>query len=229
MPVSVKLRFTAPDTEDLKYLKIYEEASPTGVWDTVIETVDLDALDAAYPEYISEYETNMALSATDWFAIQWIGRKGAVGGLSNPMQGGTSSLVGEIVELVGQRDSNLDAQVVRQETEFAIETYFGQDPYTATTDSYRIRVGLARLVQARTMLSDLAKGGGSNSGWTAGLVSMKSGTTGNEKLVRWLLEQAAIGLGMNYARIAQMATMVIAGGMSAYDVSVAVPVLVEVE
>lgn len=230
MPESVFLRFTAPDREDLVKLRIFESVAAEGPWTNVIEEVTGVDL-GTYPDYISQYTTNLAASKTNWFSIQWEDDKGAVTEISNPVQGGTSTLVGEIIALVGERDITLDDQVVRQETEFAIETYFGSDPYLATTDSYRVKVGLARLVQARSMMSTLATASGTNSGWTAGLVSMKSGTSAStsENLIRWLLEEAANGLGLSVARVAQMAQMVIAGGLSTYNGNGTAPVLVEVE
>jgi hypothetical protein len=230
---SVHLKFSAPAREDLILLRIFEAPTAAGPFDVPIEEVDLAAEGAVYPDYISEYTTDLAVSTTNYFTVQFEDDKGALTDMSNPVQGGTGTFVGEIMDLVKERDHTLDEQTVRQEAEFAIETYFGIDPYTvvSATTSYRIRIGLARLVQARTMINRFAQvAGASASSWTAGLVSMKSSTgSSDQALVKWLLEQAAEGLGLNYSRIAQMATMVIAGGLSAHQLGYAEAVLVAVE
>lgn len=233
---SVHLRFSAPAREDLTKLRIFEAASPAGPWITPIEILDLVAAGKVFPDYLSEYTTDDAANTTDWFAIQWEDAGGARTEISNAMQGGTTTMVGEIIDLVAERDHTLDEQTVRQETEFAIESYFGKDPYTVDTDTtnYRIRIGLARIVQARSMLNRLAatSSSGTSSGWTAGLVSMKSGSdsqSASEGLIRWLLQEAGNLLGWNYARVAQMATVVIAGGQSAYEIDYAEPILIGVE
>ena len=234
MPESVYLRFTPPDRQSLTKLLIYEAASADGPWGTPIEVVTEIG---SYPDYISEYTTNDAVSRINWFAIQWEDAGGARTELSNPIQGGSSTFVGEIVSLVGERDHSLDEQVVRQEAEVAIEDYFGIDPYTvnAVNVNYRTKVGLAKLVQARSMLNNLilAASVGSSSGWTAGLVSMKSGTSegskASEALIRWLLSEAAGALRLNFSRIARMATPVIAGGMSEIVTADISRLMIEVE
>lgn len=233
---SVHLRFSAPAREDLTKLHIFEAASPAGPFITPIETVNLVTEGIVFPDYISEYTTDQAANTTDWFAIQWEDEGGAKTEISNAMQGGTTTLVGEIIDLVNERDHTLDEQTVRQESEFAIESFFGKDPYTvdSETTTYRIRIGLARVVQARAMLNRLAatSSSGSGSGWTAGLVSMKSSTDSqgaSESLIRWLLQEAGNLLGWNYARVAQMATMTIAGGMSAYEIAFPEPILIAVD
>jgi hypothetical protein len=211
--------------EDLTKLKIYEAAASDGPWGAPIEEVT-DV--GSYPDYIDHYTTALALSKVNWFTIIWEDSKGAETDRSNPIQGGADDLVSEIMDLVEERDHTLDTQVVRQETEFLLEQYYHIDPYTATEDSYMRKIGLARLVQARVMLNRIASSS-SSSGWTAGLVSMKSGGSADKATVIWLLEEAAKGLGWNYARVAQMATMVIAGGMSSYENYISEPILIEVE
>ncbi len=226
---SVFLRFTPPDRKDLAALLIYEEVSAEGPFDTLIETaIEI----GVYPDYISEYTTDQAVSNVNWFAIQWQDVKGARTEISNPIQGGSSSLVGEIVSLVGERDHTLDDQVVRQEVEFALESYFNTDPYalSMSNTNFRQRIGIARLVQARVMMSQVARSSGTTSGWTAGLVSMKSGdVSSNERLIGWLLKEAMLGLGLSTSRIAQMAELPIAGGLSRIVTADISRLLIEVE
>lgn len=225
---SVHLRFTAPPREGLAFLHIYESVNPTGPW-TEIEVVAAPAI-GSYPDYISEYSTDQAVSGLDYFAIQWEDDKGALTEISNGVQGGTDSFVSEIIDLVYERDTSLDKQVVRQETEVAVEDFFGRDPYTVDGSkvNYRTKVGLARLVQARTLVNVAVAQAASSAvatsagGWTAGLVSMKGASSSevaktasaNSALIRWLLEEASRALGLNFSRIAQMAGIEIAGGFS---------------
>lgn len=225
---SVPLRFSAPPRENLKSLHIFEAPDSSGPW-VEIEEVTGVAI-GSFPDYIDEYTTQAATSGIDWFAIQWEDTGGAFTEMSNPIQGGTRSFVAEIIDLVTERDESLDAQVVRQETEVAVETYFGQDPYTVdgTNVNYTKKVGLARLVQARTLINAAVAQAASTAaatsgaGWTAGLVSMKGSSSSevaktaavNSDLIKWLLEQASRQLGLNWSRIVQMAEIPIAGGLS---------------
>jgi len=226
---SVHLNFKPPNLDDLVKLIILESPAADGSF-SVIEEVTVIG---AFPDWISDYSSDQAISANDWFAIKWEDDKGVQTDISNPIQGGTESFVGEIVALTLERDNDLDKQTVIQEAEYAIEYYYGKNPYTvdSSTTNFKQRVGLARLVQARSMLNRMAqRSGGSAGGWTAGLVSLKGGSQQDDmKLVEWLLAQAQMGLGLTTARIAQMATIVIAGGLSAYEIGTAEAVLVEVE
>lgn len=212
---SVFLNFTPPDREDLSELRIFEGPTKDGPW-TLIETlVDL----GPYPDYISHYTTDLASSNVSWFSIQWADTKGAETDLSNAIQGGTETLVGEIVDRALTRDNTLDEQVVLQEAEALVERYYGKDPYTVepSTVSYFTKNSLAKLVQAKAMLSGIVSSSTATSSWSAGLVSMKSGTSSSGdsyKLAVALMEEAAKELGMNFSRIAQMTGITIAGGFS---------------
>ena len=228
MPESVRLRFTAPAEENLDALLIYEAASADGPWVTPIETVTAIG---SYPDYIDEYTTDQAASKVNCFAIQWRDSKGALTEISNPIQGGTTTLVGEVIQLVEQRDESLDPQVVRQEVETALEIYYGVDPYSLASEaSYRIKNGLAKLAQARAMINP-SRLVGSNTGWTAGLVSMKSGSDveTDTKMIQMLIDSVSVDLGLRRSRVAQMAEMVIAGGMSEIVSADISRLLIEVE
>lgn len=229
---SVHLRFIPPDQPDLTKLRIYEGPDSTGPFNLIEEITPV----GGYPDYISEYTTTLAGSLANWFAIEWEDSKGARTDLSAAVQGGTTTFVGEIIALVMARDATLDPQVVQQEAEAAVETYFGTDPYTVTSSTVRfsVKVGLARLVQARSMLNSLITSASvsASSGWTSGLVSMKSGTDQakqSESLIRYLLQAAAESLGFGIGRIAQMAVPTIAGGLSEIVTADISRLLIEVE
>lgn len=232
MPASVFLNFTPPDREDLVKLYIYESDDSDGPW-TLIETVVPPAL-GTYPDYISHYTTNLAGSNLHWFSIQWEDSKGAKTQQSNAIQGGTSTLVGEIVDRVMARDNSLDEQVVLAEAEALIERYFGTDPYTVdpSTVGYATKNSLAKMVQAKSMYSFLVTSTGSSSSWAAGLVSMKSSTTEvttSLEIIKSLLAEAARELGLQVSVVAQMTGLEIAGGFSQIVSADISRLLIEVE
>ena len=228
---SVRLQFTP--LEGFTKLNIYEADTAELAPGSKIETVVVDPVDP-----ISQYTTQQATGLNKWFSIQWEDASGGLSEMSNPIQGGTTTFIGEIIDLVRERDSSLDEQVVRQEAEAAIESFFGVDPYSIEFGSqrYAVKIGLARLVQARSLINGLVTTtsvSSSNSGWTAGLVSMKSGTADqvkqSESLIKWLLEQASLSLGLSGSRIAQMAVPVIAGGFSEVVTADISRLMIEVE
>jgi hypothetical protein len=228
---SVFLNFTPPDREDLAKLHIYEADAQDGPWN-LIETVEGAPL-GTYPEYISFYTTENASSNVSWFAIQWEDEKGAKTDISNAIQGGTETLVGEIVDRVLTRDNTLDEQVVLQEAEAIIERYFGKDPYTVDPDSvgYYIKNALAKIVQAKSMFSKFAtSSSGGTSGWTAGLVSMKSGNSQSSiDTIQYLLEEGARELGLKVGIVAQMVGLEIAGGFTQIVTADISRLMIEVE
>jgi hypothetical protein len=176
---SVPLDFIPPDDPNITKLYIYEGASATAAF-TLIDTVTAVG---AYPNYISQYTTTLAVSPTDWFRIQWENASGARSAMSQPMQGGADLAIGKIIRRVLQRDSSLDENVVSQEAEGAIQMVFGDntDPYDPMlTMSYREINGLVYLVLARSLIvrsiQQSASIGNVDSA-TLGLVSFKSGST----------------------------------------------------
>jgi hypothetical protein len=89
-----------------------------------------------------------------------------------------------------QRGATAIESVVVQEAEAAAELYFGKNPYEVELPvSYAVLSGLTYLTLARSMIAEVALGGES-SGWTAGLVSMKTDSGSNQKILEWLLDQA---------------------------------------
>ncbi len=215
MPESVYLDFTPPDREDLTKLHIFEGSSAVGPW-SLVETVSPVG---DYPNYISSYTTALATNKLNFFTIQWEDAKGAKTEISNAIQGGTLTLIGEIVERVLVRDNTLDEQVVLAETEALLERYFGVDPYTIENSDvgYATKNSLAKIVQAKSMYSALMTGSTVGDSWTAGLVSMKSSssTSGNAlAIIDHLLKEAARELGLGVSIVAHMANLEIAGGFS---------------
>src|SRR4051794_1709245 len=133
----IRLKFIPPDEEGITALNVYEALAKDGVF-TLKETTNAVGIS---PDWITEYLATAIDSPTDWFAITWT-IDGVEGALSQPIQGGTSTLVEKVVSRVLERDPSLDERIVTQEAEAAIQQVLGDnvDPYDATltdTISYR--------------------------------------------------------------------------------------------
>lgn len=227
---SVFLNFTPPDREELTTLRIFEATDKSGPWTEIEAVTEI----GTYPNYISSYTTNLASNAINWFSIQWEDAKGAKTDQSNAIQGGTETLVGEIVDRVLVRDGTLDEQVVLAETEALIERYFGVDPYTVDPNSvgYATKNSLAKMVQAKSMYSKVVTSSSTSGGWTAGLVSMKSSSgdsTTSMDIIDSLMKEAARELGVGVSIVAQMMAIPIAGGFSQIVSADISRLLIEVE
>jgi hypothetical protein len=221
---SVTLQFQLPADPDIASLRIYESPTPDGTF-TLIEEVDEIG---TYPNYITDYVTQNATNEDNWFAISWVDSGGSESDLSTPVQGGTDSVVHQIVERVYQRAPSLSKNIVIQEAEAVVEQYFGMNPYTVPLPvSYRVLTGLTYITMARASLSQQAHTSISSSSfadsWTAGLVSMKaeSGSGSQSEIQQasfdWLISEANKMLGLGMGVIAQMATPEIAGGMTVIE------------
>ena len=167
----VKLNFVPPIDNDVFALRIYESSGPDGVFTEIERTESI----GTYPSYITDYTTDQALLATDWFAIAWENVDNIVGEMSQAIQGGTTTVVGEIVSRCLLRDPSLNENVLTQEAEGAVYAYYGVDPYDPeiqpTPNEYS---GLTLITMARTMMFTLASSSaasGATSSWVAGLVS----------------------------------------------------------
>lgn len=214
---SVHLDFVPPDRPNIVSLKIWEATTATGAFN-VIETVTAIGV---FPTYITRYTTDDALSGSDWFRISWVDDKGAETPLSEAVQGGSQTLVGEIINRVMLRDPSLDENVVMQEAQASIEMYFHQDPADVPLSgvSYQVLSGLTLLTMARcyifTFKSETIS---SADDYTAGLVSQKGGSsaskTSGTALIDDLLDWANGFLGTNYALVLQMDEIEIAGGQA---------------
>jgi hypothetical protein len=201
--------------EDVTKLLIYEGPSKNGPFN-IIETVTPVG---SYPDYINNYTTDDALSATDWFAIRWEDSKGARTELSAPLQGGTQSLPGEIVSRMLLRDPMIDENVALQEAEAVISEYYGVlDPYSidVNTVAPNILNGLTLLAMAYTYITATSTSSSTTAQkFTAGLVSIDAGTSAKSNVqtsIDLLFKQANRLLGRNYSRIMQMKQLAVAGG-----------------
>lgn len=217
---SVTLEFLAPLDNDIVALHIYEAATSAGPFNEIERTTVV----GTYPNYIQTYTSAVAVSATDWFAIAWENAGGVISPLSQPVQGGKSSLVGIITDRVMLRDAALNKNVVEQESEFAIGDYFRQDPFTVDPDtlSWRVMRGLITLVLVRSYLNQLISTSQSNK-WTAGLVSMDTSTgtqTATDKTLERLLQMANSDLNRNYSVMLLLNEVSVAGGFKTSQTTV---------
>jgi hypothetical protein len=214
---SVFLDIVPPNQPDLTDLEIEESASKDGPWGAPIEIVTPVG---TYPNYLSSYTTDQAAATTNWFRIRFKDSKGAYTPYSQPIKGGTDNVVSLLVDRVLLRDPNISEAVAQQEAEAVLQWYFkGVDPYgiDPATVTYTQMSGLTLLTLARALLFDQLVGSTSSAdGWTAGLVSIKSGSTSSagKADILELLKQANTLLGLNISVIAQMDEISIAGGQS---------------
>lgn len=195
MSVKVRLEFVPPIQEDITKLHIYEAPDQTGPF------VEIDVTDqiGEYPDYVDHYTTSNAASRDSWFGIAFEDANGFELEMSEPLKGGSQTLVNKIVQRVLQRDRSLDEGVVLQEAEAAIEKYLGEDPYqTDFTPTYRQLNGLTYIVLARSLLVRLISAGNINS-VSVGLVSMKSGNDAgiSDKAISRLVDLANAELGIS--------------------------------
>lgn len=224
---SVPLSFRPPESENIAALLIYEAAAADGPFaliDTVVEIGEA-------PNYIDQYETTNATSQTNWFAIRWRDVNGALTGLSASIQGGTELAIHKLVERIELRDPDVSERVAISVAEYVMESYLNKDPYDSTISlSYRQLEGLTLLALAQVQIGQLVSSAGSTDGWTAGLVSMKSGTsTQSLDSLRKLMAEGARILGLGYSRVVQMAVPPIAGGFSEIVTADISRLMIEVE
>ena len=199
---SVPLDFLPPIDPGATALHIYEAANPEGPF-SEIETVTAVG---TYPNYITRYTTDSAAVATDWFAIAWEYEAGVLGDMSEPIQGGTETLIGEVVSRVLLRDSTINENVAAQEAEAAIESVFpGVDVKTLTRTDATARElsGLTMLTMARVAIVGLlATNSAAGLDFTAGIVSVKQSSGSSRpdlKTIQALLKQAEGFLGQTYS------------------------------
>ena len=202
---SIPLTFVPPDMENLVSMKIWEGAAVDGPFSN-IETVNAIG---SYPTYIDNYTTNLASSATDWFALTWVDNKGAETELTQAIQGGVETLVSEITQRCLQRMPRLSLQVVTQEVEGSIQVYLGEgtDPYDPTLldkTNYRERNGLTYMAIARTLMGEVLMSSAIESA-TMGLIQFKSAnTTQLLKNVQELMDMAEADLGISGSLVLDM-------------------------
>jgi hypothetical protein len=211
-----------PSTPGLVALRIFESAVKEGPYIQIERVTEI----GIYPNYISYYTTDTATSATDWFTIQWEDDKGALSEMSAPWQGGTDSVVAELVSRVMLRDPTIREEIAVQEAEATVSRYYNtDDPYSITEMPNPSELqGLTLLTLAACYITDLFVGtaGGATtvSDYTAGLVSQRSGTgvAGGTALklkdIEALVDWANRVLGRSYSVVLQMAAPEIPGAYS---------------
>jgi hypothetical protein len=98
--------------------------------------------------------------------------------MSAPMQGGSTSLVSEIVNRIMLRDPYLNPTVVGQEAEVAVSEYFSADPYSIDPDTISLKIlsGLTYYTMARCYVIQatyaVTSTAGHGSKWVAGIVQL---------------------------------------------------------
>lgn len=214
MAVSVHLDFVPPnDLPDLTKLHIYEGPTVDGPF-AEIEVVNAPNIGVA-PNYISQYTTALATSASDWFTVAWEDSKGALTDQAEPQQGTAMGVPYEIVRRVLLRDPSANEEVAFEEAQAVVEEIYGNinpDPALVTAKKMS---GMTILTMARIQLGNLIRTSTSTSSWSAGLVSMKSGdSTQSISGIKELLVEASKMLGLRMSVVAQMALPEIAGGMA---------------
>jgi hypothetical protein len=172
--------------------------------------VEIANIPVAAGEVLESVNVDATL-ATDWFAIQWADDQAAwLTPLSPPVKSGEESFVQTIVDRVLQRDRTLDADIVRQEAEAAIEHTFNQNPYGVSLadipegKQYQTINGLVYLAMARSYIA--ASGSTSNvQSATLGIVSFRS-ESGTQRTVdvEALLALANQELGISTSVVLQM-------------------------
>lgn len=215
MAVSVRIDFAPPQDDDIVALRVHEAAAVGGPYSQIERTTAI----GTPPNYISRYTTDLAASKTDWFAIQWEYGSGVLGPMSSGVQGGSQSLVAQVVSRVMLRDPTVNENIAIQESESAVSSYFSTaDPYSVDPSeaSPTVKSGLTLLALALSQLYIVATSTGSVQKFTAGLVAMDKGSssTSQRKVadIEALIKLANKMLGLNYSVIAQLEEIEVAGG-----------------
>jgi len=217
---SVALDFLPPTNPDIVSLSIFEGTSQDGEF-TLIETVTEIG---EYPNYLTRYTTDQAVSTANWFRIQWTDNKGAITDFSGAVQGGTYLLISKLIDRVMLRDATLDENLVAQVCEWVVARFFvTETPYDAAiVATYAQLEGLTLLSLARAQLHSLAQTQTDES-YTAGLVSQKSGSgslASKKALIGMLVNEANALLGINCSVVLLLEELDITGTGSLSSVEV---------
>lgn len=221
---TVRLNFIPPDDPNIAALHIYECPTADGTFTEIDRVTEI----GSYPTYIDTFSTANATNASNWFEIAWEDINGQIGDPTLPVKGGTTTLVGEIVDRVLLRDSSLDDNVVAQEAEAVVQEVTGAvEPDTLVkSDVTAMQLsGMVLLTMARAAIFDMLRTQ-STSGvdYTVGLVSVKqsSAVTSQRslKLIQDIITQANKELGRNYSVVMLMEEIEVAGFTSSEIVAV---------
>lgn len=207
---SVRLDFVPPQEKDIVKLIILQADVATGPFSSIEEVEDI----GEWPSYISSYTTALAAATDKWFSIQWEDHKGAQSDQSSPIQGGTDTVVNQIINRVLLRDASLDEKVVSQEVESVVYDVFDKDPFTVVDGDldYKTWRGVTNLALARSYLTTLYPTGRTTQ-YVAGLVSEKTASAKDLiDLIGRLLKDASNDLGIGGSTIARMVDLSVADG-----------------
>jgi hypothetical protein len=218
---AVHLEFLPPDEDNIISLRVEEASSMLGVY---TEKATIPA--GTYPNYIRDADVTGVTSGNDWFRIRWADSNGNFTPYSAPIQGGTITIVAQVMDRTILRDPLINPLVAGQEAEAAVSQYFMvDDPYSVPSSEAtpKILSGLTLLTLARAYTLRLITGG-TQQKWTAGLVSMDQGSTATQSwaAIDKMIELANNELGRNYSRILLVEEINVAGGvrqLKSFDVS----------
>jgi hypothetical protein len=182
-------------------LHIYEAATRQAAPGPEIEVVTVDPDNPP-----TRYTTDQATSLIAWFSIQWEDAKGGKSPMSDPIQGGTFSIVSKVVNRVLLRDSSLDETIVTETAEWVVTKVMQvADPYAvdvadATMDQME---AMTLLTLARSHIQSVITLASSGESYTAGLVSQKSSSGSTQQnlrdLIKYLMAEANLLLGWNFS------------------------------
>lgn len=198
MPAVVRLDIVPPETDDYTQLLVYESATQAGAPGALISTVAITS--AAYPTYVVVNAT----AENYWFSIKYVNAQGAPGPYSDPVQGGTYTLLATLVTRVMQRDLTIDENIVVQEAEAIIEEFFPTLKVWAVTPgqaTLRQISGMTLLLLARIYLMNFLTEASTDDSFTAGLVSLKSTSATKRDLasIKEIIALANSYLGLHYS------------------------------
>jgi hypothetical protein len=206
------LDFLPPLEPNIVKLHVFESPAKDGSFAEITTTTVV----GTYPDYITRFTVLNANSATDWFAIAWEDANGVQTEMSQPIQGGTTTLVQILIDRVLLRDPALNENIVAQEAEGAISEQFNvQDPTTVDPAvNPHILTGLTYMVLARVYISSIVAAVQANK-WVAGIVSMDSSASNK---ISWanidkLIALANKELGRNFSVILLLKEQKVAGGL----------------
>lgn len=219
--MAVELQFLPPETEDIVTLHVEESISSAGPFSEV-QTFPA----GTYPNYIDIAVVTNAASPADWFRIRWEDETGNFTPYSSPIQGGTTTIVAQVMDRVILRDPAVNHLIAGQESEASVSWFYGvDDPYSVDPSeaSPRILSGLTILTLARIYTGQLITQSTSGK-WAAGLVSMDNSVSSASawKNIENMIDLANRELGRNVSVVAVIKEIEVAGGMrqlKSFDVS----------